>query len=181
MRISTRRLRPGFVRCAWLWLSLVLVFGVGGCSGSPYQKSQPYTIPRLRAPHLRWLAAVSRIPQSDGTKGGVISGLTAFHRPGTATPQFIANIFPELYLINADGSGLHLLAMGGHYCLGAAAVTADGQWIACDEKRTTGDDRLLVAALQPTGVSQAHEIKLSALPFYRELSCRRMVATWPRN
>ena len=162
---------PRFDLKRFAWMSLALALVLTGCSGNPYQKSRVYTLPQIHAPHLQWLSAVSRIPQPDGTKGGVIWNVTPFQRPGTSTPQLIVNEGSSLYLVNVDGSGLHQLNMGGD-CGRSVTVTADSQWIACEENRAAGDgsDRLLVAALHPNGVSQAREVRLSDLPFYYDLA-----------
>jgi hypothetical protein len=124
----------------------------GGCSSYSHGT---YTLARLHIPHLQWLQALSRFPSADGTPGGNISGLAAFLRPGTSTPQVVLNR-GTVYLSGLEGQGRHSLTMGD-YC-GELAVTADGKWIACvSNSNPTG---LQVAALNASGTTQVHHVGL---------------------
>lgn len=146
-------------------MCLCLALVIAGCSysGSPH----PYTLPQLHISHLQWLPALSRIPQANRTHGGVIYGLAAFQRPDDSTTQVIVNFSGGLQMIGVDGSGRHALNMGDD-CLSPAAVTNDGDWIACvsSPDSDNGDDRLQLAALHPNGTSQVHQIQLTQQPFY---------------
>lgn len=145
-------------------LCLCLVLAVAGCSYSG--PVHYYTLRQLHIPHLQWLPALSRIPQAGGTRGGIIYGLTTFQRPGNSATQVIVNLNDGLQVIGTDGSGHHLLNMG-EFCLSAAAVTTDGNWIACVSVPVggNGNSRLQLAALHSTGTSQAHQIAMSMAAF----------------
>jgi hypothetical protein len=136
------------------WLLLALAVALTGCSLLPYT---PSYLVRVSAPHLRWLSALSRIPQSDGTKGGDIEGLTMFQRPGAAIPHAIVQINEKYYLIGEDGSDTHTLNIGSN-CAGSALVSPDSKWISCysyPDINTNAND-IQIAALNATGVSQPH-------------------------
>lgn len=155
-----RRLRQaGAVVC------LLLVLVVTACSYSG--PVHFYTLPLLHIPHLQWLPALSRIPQAGGTRGGIISGLTTFQRPGSSTAQVMLNLNNGLQVIGIDGTGHHLLNMGED-CYGPGAVTNDGRWIACMSfpDGDNGASRLQLVALHPMGTSQVRQVQLGAAPFY---------------
>jgi hypothetical protein len=161
-------LRQGWVARASVWLTLALIITLSGCSGQVV--SHPFTITRVSAPHLTWLSALSRISQPDGTKGGVIYGLTSFLWPGSATPQLIINLIGTLYLIGEDGRGLRQLNMGA-VCLGSPIVSPDDQTVGCvtTPDNTEGYDRLQIADLTRDGVSHARQLRPSPAPFYTAL------------
>jgi hypothetical protein len=98
--------------------------------------------------------------------------MTTFDRNGRSSPQVVLNFGDEeQYLIGLDGSGQHQVNMGD-YCLGPAAVTADGKWIACvsSPDGDNGYDRLQLAALHPGGTSQVRQLHQSREPFYSNLA-----------
>jgi hypothetical protein len=159
-RLRATRLLP----CAGAACLLTLVVVLAGCDyNGPLHY---YPLPQLHIPHLQWLAALSRMQRADGTHGGSLYGLTTFDRPGSSAPQVILNFDDEdQYMIGLDGSGQHTVNLGD-YCLGSAAVTRDGKWIACVSSPDGGNDRLQVAALHASGTSHVRRIGLSPLPSY---------------
>jgi hypothetical protein len=165
--VFQRAVLRGHVARRHAWLILALVIILTGCD-NPFVPSAPFVptshpiyLTRASAPGLQWLPALSRIPQSNGTKGCIIIGLTMFQRPGTATPQAIVSTCGGPYLLGEDGSDMHKLSMGAD-CSSAVLVSPDAQWISCDSRDYDGNSHVQLAALSADGASQARQAPLSS-------------------
>gem|GEM_PF-2317519 len=142
----------------WYALCLCLIVLLIGCGNQ--QSQQFFTLSRLHAPNLQWLAVPSRIPLKDGVHGGVLLGLATFQPAGSSVPQVAMNFLgttidhTELHTIGLDGSHPHLINVEDG--CGPFAIPVDGQWIICAD-----DGRLdQIARLSSNGVAAVHQVHL---------------------
>jgi len=127
-------------------------------------------MPPLRIAGLQRLGGLSNL--SDPRTGNpLFSNATAF-RQGSGAWQVLLESggAADLEVARLDGSGLRHVAMNQH-CAGPAAITPDGQWVAClSYSAQSVENELEIGSLSESGPERHWAITLDAATSYHQLA-----------